>query len=277
MVRTRHDVASESTMPLDPPDGDGPHVAGDYAVGDVATHIAEERRRISLLGEIREIVFGAQDGLVSTLAVVVTVAAATNDRLSVLIAGLASAVAGVFSMAAGEYLGSKSQAEIFDRQIADERDEVEHRPAEAEAEVAYLFQEEGLPPQEAQQVATILARHPTSMLATMVSKELGLTYAEQLDTEGSPLRGALIMGGVFAMGGIIPIVPFLFIDGLPAILWSAALTGLTLFGMGAAKSRWTGRWWVTSGLEVFSLAMIAGLAGYVLGSVLPTLLGFAVP
>jgi vacuolar iron transporter family protein len=264
-------------MPLEPPQGDGPPAADDYAFDDVATHITEERRRISLLGEIREIVFGAQDGLVSTLAVVVTVAAATSDQLAVLIAGLASAVAGVFSMAAGEYLGSKSQAEIFDRQIADERDEVKHRPAEAEAEVAYLFQEEGLPPEEARRVATILARYPTSMLATMVSKELGLTYAEQLDTEGSPLRGALIMGGVFALGGIVPIVPFLFTNGLPAILWSAALTGAALFAMGAMKSRWTGRSWLTSGLEVFSLAMIAGGAGYLLGSVMPSLLGFAVP
>jgi vacuolar iron transporter family protein len=264
-------------MPLLPPDGDGPPSARDYATADVSAHITEERRRISLLGEVREVVFGAQDGLVSTLAVVVTVAAATNDQLAILIAGLASAVAGVFSMAAGEYLGSKSQAEIFDRQIADERDEVDHRPAEAEAEVSFLFQEEGLPPEDAHQVATILARHPTSMLATMVSKELGLTYAEQLDTEGSPLRGALIMGGVFALGGIIPIVPFLFTNGLPAIVWSATLTGIALFAMGAVKSRWTGRSWLISGLEVFSLAMIAGGAGYTFGSVLPSLLGFAVP
>lgn len=265
-------------MPLQPNNADGhPPTAADYDRDHVITHIAEERRRISVLGEAREFVFGAQDGLVSTLAVVVTVAAATSDRLAVLIAGLASAVAGVFSMAAGEYLGSKSQAEIFDRQIEDERTEVKHRPAEAEAEVAYLFEEEGLPAEEAQRVAAILARHPTSMLATMVSKELGLTYAEQLDTQGSPLRGALVMGGIFAVGGVIPIVPFLFTHGMPAIMWSAGLTGIALFAMGAVKSRWTGRTWYGSGLEVFSLAMIAGVAGYLFGSVLPTLLGFAVP
>jgi vacuolar iron transporter family protein len=266
-------------MPLPQPvNGDErPLTAADYDRDQVIAHITEERRRISLLGEIREFVFGAQDGLVSTLAVVVTVAAATSDRLAVLIAGLASAVAGIFSMAAGEYLGSKSQAEIFDRQIDDERQEVEHRPAEAEAEVAYLFEEEGLPAEDARRVASILARHPTSMLATMVSKELGLTYAEQLDTEGSPLRGALVMGGIFAVGGVIPIVPFLFTNGMSAIVWSAGLTGLALFAMGAVKSRWTGRTWYASGLEVFSLAMIAGVAGYLFGSILPTLLGFAVP
>jgi vacuolar iron transporter family protein len=248
-----------------------------FEPGEIAEHIAEERQRISVLGEVREFVFGAQDGLVSTLAVVVTVAAATADRTAVLIAGLASAVAGVFSMAAGEYLGSKSQAEIFERQIDDERDEVQHRLGEAQAEVAWLFEEEGLPADEARKVAGILARHPQSLLATMVSKELGLTYSEQLDTEGSPLRGALIMGGIFALGGTIPILPFLVTGGFTALIWSAALTGTALFVMGAVKSRWTGRSWLLSGLEVFSLAAIAGVAGYLFGSTLPTLLGFTVP
>ncbi|HUH16434.1 MAG TPA: VIT1/CCC1 transporter family protein, partial [Methylomirabilota bacterium] len=109
-------------------------------------HLAEERRRASLLGEIREAIFGAQDGLVSTLAVVSTVAGATggNNRFAVLVAGIASGLAGVFSMAAGEYIGSKSQREIFDAQIVDERDEVHERPGEAEAEVAFMFEEDGL-------------------------------------------------------------------------------------------------------------------------------------
>jgi vacuolar iron transporter family protein len=264
-------------MPLADPDPDRPPVAGDYATADIAAHIAEERRRVSLLGEIREIVFGAQDGLVSTLAVVAAVSAATNDRLAVLIAGLASAVAGIFSMAAGEYLGSKSQAEIFDSEISNEREEVAHRPAEAEAELAFLFAEEGLPEAEAGQVAEILARHPTSMLSTMVSKELGLIHAEQFDTHGGPLRGAVIMGGVFAAGGLVPILPFLLGSGMPALLWSVALTGAALFGLGATKSRWTHRSWLTSGAEVLSLAAVAGIAGYLFGSVLPGLLGFAVP
>ncbi len=263
-------------MPLPPPDDDH-QTAADYATDDVAAHITEERRRVSLLGEIREIVFGAQDGLVSTLAVVAAVAAATNDRLAVLIAGLASAVAGIFSMAAGEYLGSKSQAEIFDRQVEDERTEVSERPAEAEAELAYLFTEEGMRPSDASRIATILARYPTSMLTTMVSKELGLIDAAHLETEGGPLRGAVIMGGVFAAGGLVPILPFLFGSGIGALLWSAALTGAALFALGAVKSRWTGRHWLPSGLEVFSLAAIAGVAGYLFGSVLPAMLGFAVP
>src|SRR5438034_11643507 len=84
----------------------------------------EERRRASLLGDVREAIFGAQDGLVSTLAVVSTVSGATNDRFPVLIAGIAAGLAGIFSMAAGEYLSSKSQREIALAQIADEREKV---------------------------------------------------------------------------------------------------------------------------------------------------------
>ena len=108
-------------------------------------HIHREQREVSFLGEIREIVFGAQDGLISTLAVVATVAGATNDRADILIAGIATALAGVFSMAIGEYIGSKSQEEIFEERIKGEKQEVQDRPAEAEAEVAYMFMEEGMP------------------------------------------------------------------------------------------------------------------------------------
>src|SRR5438093_637940 len=104
--------------------------ARDFDPSWLRTHIEDERRTAGLLGEIREAVFGAQDGLISTLAVVLTVAAATHSAFPVLIAGLASALAGVFSMSAGEYMSSKSQREIFEAQIASEEQEVEERPAD---------------------------------------------------------------------------------------------------------------------------------------------------
>lgn len=251
-----------------------PTSARDYPLEAIAEHIAEERREVSLLGEVREIVFGAQDGLVSTLAVVATVAGATSDNLAILIAGIASAIAGVFSMAIGEYMGSKSQAEIFRAQVADEWEEVNERPLEAEAEVAYLFMTEGMPEEEARRVAGIISRHPESLLATMVSKELGIAHDDE-ETSGSPLRGALFMGASFAAGAVVPLVPFLFARGLAALVAAAAFTGLVLFGIGALKSRWTQRSWLRSGGEILALAAFAGVAGYLLGSVLPTLLGYS--
>lgn len=234
------------------------------------THLADERRKASLLGEIREAVFGAQDGLVSTLAVVSTVAGATSDRFTILIAGIASALAGIFSMAAGEYIGSKSQREIFEAQIVDERNEVHERPGEAEAEIAYMLEEDGLPHDRAVEVARIMAEHPEALLKTMVEKELGLAVERE---EGSPMQGALVMGGAFGLGAIPPILPHLFIAGTPAVPLSVAATLAVLFGIGVVKSRWTHRGWLASGLEILAVGAIAGIAGYFFGSVLPVLLG----
>src|SRR5215831_3983913 len=131
--------------------------ARDFDAAWLRTHIEDERRTAGLLGEIREAVFGAQDGLISTLAVVLTVAAATHQAVPVLIAGLASALAGIFSMSAGEYMSSKSQREIFEAQIAHEELEVNERPGEAEAEIAFLLHAEGLSRAAARRVAQELS------------------------------------------------------------------------------------------------------------------------
>ena len=233
-------------------------------------HLTDERRKASLLGEIREVIFGAQDGLVSTLAVVSTVAGASDDRFVVLVAGIASALAGIFSMAAGEYIGSKSQREIFDAQIVEEREEVHQRPGEAEAEVAYLFEQEGLPHDQARDVARMMADHPDVLLRTMVEKELGLAVEEG---GGSPLQGALIMGAAFGIGSLPPIVPHLFVTGEAAVVASVVATLSVLFAIGAFKSRWTHRSWWSSGIEILVLGAVAGVAGYFFGSILPVLLG----
>lgn len=260
-------------MPHTPPPD--PSSARDYPRAYIEAHIEQERREVSLLGEIREIVFGAQDGLVSTLAVVATVAGASSDNLAVLVAGLASAVAGIFSMAIGEYLGSKSQAEIYRRTVDEEWREVRQRPFESEAEVVYLFVQEGMPEDDARQAAALIARHPRSLLATMVAKELGIIHDEDDETSGSPLRGAGFMGLSFALGAAVPILPFLFTEGLPALVVATIATGGVLFGIGVVKARWTRRFWLWSGLEVLALAAVAGVAGYLFGTVLPSLLGFS--
>jgi VIT1/CCC1 family predicted Fe2+/Mn2+ transporter len=140
----------------------------------IGVRLDQERRRASLLGNIREAIFGAQDGLVSTLAVVSTVKGATDSRLPVLIAGIATGLAGIFSMAAGEYLSSKSHREIALAQIAEEREKVARRRGEVQAELAYLLEEDGLPDHEAGAVAEVVARHPEALLTVKVEKEFGI-------------------------------------------------------------------------------------------------------
>ena len=223
-----------------------------------------------LLGEIREAIFGAQDGLVSTLAVVSTVAGATSERYPVLVAGIASGLAGIFSMAAGEYIGSKSQREIFDAQIVEEREEVHQRPGEAEAEVAYMFEEDGLPHEQALEVARIMAQHPDVLLKTMVEKELGLAVE---DGGGSPLQGALIMGAAFGLGTIPPILPHVFLSSEIAVLVSVAATLAVLFAIGVVKSRSTMGPGGPPASRSYFVGAVAGIAGYFFGNVLPIILG----
>jgi vacuolar iron transporter family protein len=263
-------MTTELTDATGRPPADAP--ASAYRRDWLAAHLDEERRESALLGEIREIVFGAQDGLVSTLAVVATVAGASGQPFPVVVAGIAAALAGIFSMAAGEYIGSKSQREIWDAQVAKEREEVEERPGESEAEVAFMLSEEGLGDEDAARVAALMARHPEALLRTMVSKELGIQVQEE---HGSPLQGALLMGVAFGAGAAVPIVPFLFLPIEIALPVAAVATGAVLFGIGVVKSRWTRRSPVASGLEVLALAAVAGVAGYLFGTVMPTLLGVA--
>ena len=131
-------------------------------LAEIGERLDRARRRAGLLSEIREAIFGAQDGLVSTLAVVSTVSGATNDRFAVLVAGIATGLAGVFSMAAGEFLSSKSQREVAIAQIALERDRVALHRGDVEEELAYMLEEEGLPDDEAASVAAVIGRHPRS-------------------------------------------------------------------------------------------------------------------
>jgi VIT1/CCC1 family predicted Fe2+/Mn2+ transporter len=236
----------------------------------LASHLAEERRTASLLGEIREAIFGAQDGLVSTLAVASTVAGASADRLPILIAGIASGLAGIFSMAAGEYMSSKSQKEIFEAQIVGERMEVAERPGEAEAEMAFMLEEDGLPAERARDVARVLAAHPDVLLKTMVEKELGLTGEH---AEGSPAQGAVVMGISFGVGAAVPILPYVFLPVQAGTVGSVVATAAVLFGIGVVKSRWTRRNWLRSGIEILALGAFAGIAGYFFGTLLPLVLG----
>jgi VIT1/CCC1 family predicted Fe2+/Mn2+ transporter len=239
----------------------------------VREHLADERRKASLLGEIREAIFGAQDGLVSTLAVVSTVAGASADRVPVLIAGIATGLAGVFSMAAGEYMSSKSQREIFAAQFTGEREEVLERPGEAEAEMAYMLEEDGLPRGEASAMARAIAAHPEVLLKTMVEKELGLSGEH---AEGTPFQGALVMGTSFGLGALVPLLAYLILP-IGVATWAAVVaSAAVLFGIGVLKSRWTRRSWLRSGLEILVLGAVAGIAGFLFGNVLPTVLGATV-
>lgn len=238
-------------------------------VAVVKGHISEERRRVGLLGEIREIIFGMQDGLLTSVGVVAAIGSAVADVWFVLVAGFATALAGTISMAAGEYVSSKSQREVYEAEIARERQEVRERPEEAHEEIRQLFQEEGLSAEDAHLVADKLATSEESWLRTMVEKELGLIVEEH----GSPLRGALFMGISYFVGAMLPVLPYLLVARQSALPIALAAAGLVLFGIGAGKALLAQRNPLISGLEVMAIGALSGGAGYLLGTVFPTLVG----
>src|SRR5881296_2621791 len=202
----------------------------------IGVRLDKERRRASLLGDMREAIFGAQDGLVSTLAVVSTVSGAASGfkdpHIAVLIAGIATALAGIFSMAAGEYLSSKSQREIALAQIADEREKCAVRPREVQAELAYMLEEDGLPNSEAGVVADVMVRHPEVLLSVKVEKEFGIAIEE---AHGTPIQGAAVNGICLGSRWAAPIPPHLLVALGFGVYGSILATAGVLFGIGVVK------------------------------------------
>jgi VIT1/CCC1 family predicted Fe2+/Mn2+ transporter len=236
---------------------------------DALAHITAERKRISWLGEIREAIFGMQDGLLTSVGLVSAIGTAVTDTWLILLVGFASALAGTVSMAVGEYISSRSQREIYEAEIADERLEVEERPAEARSEISALFQEEGVSEQDAEAIADRLSRYPKSWLKTMVEKELFLVLEEQ----AGAFQGALVIGACYLFGGLLPVLPYLVLQGPPALVASIALTALSLFAIGFGKALPAKQNPLLAGLQIMILGTLSGAAGYLLGKIFPALLG----
>ena len=233
------------------------------------SELVTESGRIEGLSSIREVVFGAQDGLVSTFAVVAGLAAAGVGYLVVLLGGLVSAMAGVLSMSIGTFLASRAQRQLYESELERERHEIREHPGEEVAELMASLVARGMPRGDAVEVARRIARHPELLLSTLAIFELGLA-PQRL---GTPVRDAFVMAAAFGLASVIPVAPFLVGHVLPALALSGALTLLALFGVGVVKARVAGVSAVRSGLEVAALAAASGLLSFGLGRLASQILG----
>ena len=226
-----------------------------------------ERWRVASLGRLREVVFGAQDGILSTVALVTSIAVAVDQTSTVLVAGLVAALAGMISMATGAYLGSRAEQDVQQAEIAREARELEENPAEELAELTVLFQREGKSYEEARHLADEIAEDKDLWLRTLVEKELGISY----DAVTSPLRDALAMGSSFILAAMVPIIPYMFLEGNAAIAISvgAALAGLFVLGVG--KGRLVQKSPLLQGLEILGIGVVSAGIGFALGDVIPRL------
>ena len=224
---------------------------------DAALALDKEPFHIANLGRLREVVFGAQDGIISTLALTTSVAIAVGSTATVLVAGLAAAAAGMISMAAGAYLGSRAEEDVRQAAIARQINDLEERPAKELAELVILFQREGKTYDEAVHLANEISSNETLWLNTLLEKKLGISPG----FGGNPLKDAAVMCVSFGSAAIIPIIPFLFLAVSPmAIGWSMGLSFAGLFALGLAKGRLVRKSPILQGLEILGIGGRLGRA-----------------
>ncbi|MET7321150.1 VIT1/CCC1 transporter family protein [Streptomyces sp. NPDC005549] len=218
-------------------------------------------------GWLRPAVFGAMDGLVSNLALMTGVAGGTASQQTVVISGLAGLAAGAFSMAAGEYTSVASQRELVEAELDVERRELRKHPADEEAELAALYEARGVEPELAREVARQLSSDPEQALEIHAREELGIDPSDL----PSPTVAAVSSFGSFALGALLPVLPFLL--GASA-LWPAVLLALAgLFLCGAVVAKVTARSWWYSGLRQLALGGAAAGVTYLLGGLFGTAVG----
>lgn len=212
-------------------------------------------------GTLRAGVFGVNDGLVSNTCLVMGVAGAAVEPGIILITGVAGLLAGAFSMAAGEFISMLSQKEMFEHQIAQEKDELERYPAEEAEELALIYAARGVPLDEARVITKKLIANPEQALDTLAREELGLNP----DDLGSPIGAALSSFIAFCIGASLPLIPFLF--GMSqGVLIAAILSGVALFGVGAALSLFSGKGALLGGLRMLLIGAAAAAATYGIGA-----------
>ena len=225
--------------------------------------IQRKKQVIESRARIREFVFGIQDGLISTVGLLAGVQGATENNIVVIIAGLTAMFSGAISMAAGSYLSSNAQKEIFDKELREAEKLAEREPYMAAEGLHKALGEEGLSKEQSYRMVKILIQEENVFLRTFQEKVFGLGSAEI----NRPLQAALVMGLSFIVGAVIPIVPYIVLPGVSALYVSALLGGVTLFGVGAFKGHLAGKSLFMSGFEFFIIAVSAAGLGYLTGLV----------
>lgn len=216
---------------------------------------------------IGDAIYGINDGLGAIFGIVSGVSGATaGESKYVLLAGLSGMIASALSMGSGAYLAAKSEREIYEAEVAREREAVRLNPAEARELLSLYYQVKGLPEEDAFQVADHLARDPDQVVRALVSERLGSSENALSKPMVSATSGALST----AVGAIIPVIPFFFLGGTTAIIVAAIVSLIAHFAVGAAKSLITVRSWWSSGFEMTIVGAIEGAVTYGIGMLLGT-------
>ena len=223
--------------------------------------LGRERWHVRGHGWIGDAIYGVNDGLGAVFGIVSGMAGYTGGSEVVLAAGLAGTLASALSMGAGAYLAAKSQREVYESEVTREQKEIEEDPHEELMELELFYQLKGFSPEEARGMAERLQKDPEQFLRTLVHEELGLDAT----TFPNPWRSMTSAGVSTAIGGFIPIIPFFFTVGMPAVIASFIISTLAHFVVGASKSLVTTRSWWASGTEMTLVGILEAAITYGLG------------
>jgi vacuolar iron transporter family protein len=220
-------------------------------------------------GFLRNVVYGFNDGLTANFGLVAGVIGATaaEQHHLVIMAGVAGLIADALSMGASGYLAAKSEQEVHAHEIAMERDEIAIMPEVERDELALIYEAKGMDRESAERLATQVMADPARMLAEKVQEELGISAPTS-----SPFREGWITGVATAFGALIPVFPFFFWEGMPALVISFTASMASHFLVGAARSVFTGRSVVRSGLDMFVVGLGVAAVGYLVGEMIARVL-----
>jgi len=231
-------------------------------LGEMAGRAGEPWHRAESGGFLRNVVYGFNDGLTANFGLVAGMIGATARQAheTVVLAGIAGLIADALSMGASGYLAAKSEQEVYEHEIAMERTEVELMPEIERDELALMYEAKGMERTAAQELATSVMSDPKRMLEEQVQEELKI--GEQA---ASPLREGWVTGLATAVGAFIPVFPFLVMRGLDAMIASFVIAMLSHFLVGAARSVFTGRSVLRSGLDMFVVGLGVAVTGFYVG------------
>jgi len=216
-------------------------------------------------GGVRDVIFGANDGLVSILALVAGVYGAITESHPILIAGIAGAVAGAISMGAGAYLSAKSEKEVTEKESDRKGVKRKGTPEEGKEKLVRFYQARGFKRRDAEAVADKVVLQMQTRESYTLGEELGLTSEESWP----PTKAALFTGLSFAVVSLIPILPFAFMKVNPAVITAAIASIACLFIVGASKAIFSRKSWARSGVEMMAIGAIASVVTYAIGLVIP--------
>jgi VIT1/CCC1 family predicted Fe2+/Mn2+ transporter len=219
---------------------------------------------------LRAAVLGGNDGLVSNFSLVMGVAGAASSQSAVLLTGIAGLLAGALSMALGEWISVKSSQELYENQMQLELDELEANPEGEERELALIYQAKGIPREQALQMAADIMSNKEQAHEVLIREELGIN-AE--DLKGSAWEAAISSFLMFGIGAILPVIPFFFTGGTRGILFSATLSTIGLFLIGAAITLFTGRSVWKSGFRQVVFGLLAAAVTFGIGRMIGVELG----